>query len=128
MRTLLCLVFATGVAHAQSASCGTQVAAPVSTRIVNVAATANLQAVLDAALPGDELVLPAGAVYKGSFTLPKKIGTAWITLRSSQVASLPPGVRVKPAQAALMPRIVGVTQGDAAIVTEPGAHHYRFVG
>jgi hypothetical protein len=104
------------------------IAQPASTRVVNLSATANLQAALNAAQPGDELVLPAGAIYKGSFTLPKKIGNAWITIRSSQVASLPPGVRVKPAQAALMPRIVGVTQGDAAIVTEPGAHHYRFVG
>ena len=69
-----------------------------------------------------------GTGNRGSFVLPKKIGTAFITVRSAQLAALPPGVRVKPAQVVYMPRIIGLTQGEAAIVTEPGAHHYRFVG
>src|SRR4051812_46297879 len=42
----------------------------------------DLQALIDAAKPGDTIVLPAGSVYTGNFTLPKKTGDAVITITS----------------------------------------------
>ena len=47
-----------------------------------VPAGANLQAALDAALPGDVLELDAGATFTGNYTLPVKNGTAPITVRT----------------------------------------------
>src|SRR5687768_11729114 len=67
-----------------------------------VAAGGNLQAALDAAQPGDEVVLEAGATFTGNFKLPKKPTGPVITVRTS--ATLP-ARRVTPADAALMPKI-----------------------
>jgi hypothetical protein len=87
-----------------------------------------LQAALDLAQPGDTLVLEAGVEYKGNFILPKKVGTAVITITGSRMSELPAtGQRVTPANSAAMPRIVSAS-GAAAIATAPGAHHYRIVG
>jgi hypothetical protein len=41
----------------------------------------NLEAALDAARPDDTIVLQAGATYVGPFTLPRKEGRGWITVR-----------------------------------------------
>ncbi|MFI5229884.1 MAG: Ig-like domain-containing protein, partial [Gemmatimonadales bacterium] len=57
-----------------------------SLRTVPVPAGSDFQAALDAAQPGDELVLDAGATYTGNFVLPAKAGasaTAWVTIRSA---------------------------------------------
>ena len=44
---------------------------------------------------GDTIVLNAGTVYEGTFTLPNKTtGSGYITIRSSAHASLPPRVGV----------------------------------
>ena len=43
----------------------------------------NLQAAINAANPGDTITLAAGAVYAGSFVLPAKSGSSYITIRSS---------------------------------------------
>ena len=52
-------------------------------RTLTVPAGGDFQAMLDEAQPGDEIVLTAGARYKGPFTLPyKKAGSGWITIRS----------------------------------------------
>src|SRR5207248_2539768 len=46
---------------------------------------------------------------------------------SAPDASLPPsGKRVDPSYAGAMPKLVAAA--DAVIKTEPGAHHYRFMG
>ncbi|MFP5355186.1 MAG: Ig-like domain-containing protein, partial [Gemmatimonadota bacterium] len=70
----------------------------------------NLQTVLNQAQRGDEIVLPAGVTFKGTFILPAKTGTAangWILIRSDRQSSLPPrGTRVTPAYASLMPKIM----------------------
>jgi hypothetical protein len=55
--------------------------------ITIVASGADLQAALNAARPGDVLVLQAGARYVGTFKLPANTGGAVITIRSS--ATLP---------------------------------------
>jgi len=87
-----------------------------------------LQVVINAAQPGDVIVLTAGVTYTGNFTLPNQSGSGWIYIVSSALASLPaPGTRVTPAVAAFMPKIV-TSNLMPAILTAQGAHHYRFVG
>ena len=54
-----------------------------SGRTVDVAAGSDLQAALDAAMPGDTLVLPAGSTFTGHFVLREKAGDACITIRTS---------------------------------------------
>ena len=99
-----------------------------SGRTVSVAAGASLQAAIDAAQPGDTLMLAAGAEF-APITLPNKVGDAWIVIRSAAPdASLPAeGTRVTPAYAPMLPRIV-VTGAVPAVQTASGAHHYRFIG
>jgi hypothetical protein len=88
----------------------------------------NLQSALDAAKPGDEIVLQAGAVFTGSFSLPNKSGAGWVVVRTSALDRLPPpGTRVTPAHAPAMAAIVG-SRTQPALHTRAGAHHFRFVG
>ena len=94
---------------------------------INVPAGGDLQAALDRAQPGDEVVLEAGATFVGNFVLPFKAGDGFITVRSSRLAELPEGRRVTPADAARMARIA--TPGAAAAVLAPlGSHHWRLLG
>ncbi|MEO6528285.1 MAG: Ig-like domain-containing protein [Gemmatimonadaceae bacterium] len=102
---------------------------PTATRQVRLAATANLQAAIDAAVPGDELLLAPGATYTGNFTLPNKgTSTAWIVIRTD--GTLPaPGTRMTPSLAVPMAKIISSSPfNESLIVTALGAHHYRFVG
>ena len=71
---------------------------PLFGATLTVNAGGNLQAAIDAAQPGDTIVLQAGATFTGPFTLPVKNGTAYITIRSSTADSqLPPaGTRITP--------------------------------
>jgi len=101
---------------------------PTSTGgIITVPPGGDLQSAIDAALPGDTIVLAAGAVYRGSFILRVKSGSSPITIRSSAAdATLPgDGVRVTPANAGQLAMVQGGVAGGAAFVTDPGAHHYR---
>jgi hypothetical protein len=94
---------------------------------VNVPAAGDFQQALVNAQPGDTIVLEAGATYTGNFTLPLKSGDSWITILSSQLASLPAaGRRVTPLDSGSMPRLV--CSDCPVLQTAPGAHHYRFVG
>jgi len=92
----------------------------------------NFQAALNTAVPGDIIVLQAGASYKGPFTLPAKDAGNWITIQSSEVGSLPLGMRVGPSQAGAMPRVFvpGVNNGlsGSVVATVAGAQGYRFIG
>lgn len=96
--------------------------------VTAVNAGANLQTAIDAASPGDVLVLQAGATFTGNFTLPTKAGSTYIYLISSALAALPVGVRVSPAQAGSMPKIVSANTSPALVPVGAGAHHYRFAG
>jgi len=81
------------------------------------------------AQPGDTLVLEAGATFEGPITLPLKSGAEYITIRSSAENVLPAaGIRVTPANAGAMPKIISLGRGEPALKTSPGAHHFRFVG
>jgi len=88
----------------------------------------DLQAALDAAQPGDTILLQAGATFTGNFVLPVKNGSGEITLRSLAAdAQLPgPGVRMTPNYAALLPKIRSTSNG-AALATAPGASHWRLM-
>ena len=86
----------------------------------------SLQAAIDAALPGDTIVLEAGATFTGNFVLPNKLGTDWITIRGWAHHLLPEG-RVSAADATWMPKIVTPNVGPA-IRADFGAHNYRIEG
>lgn len=88
----------------------------------------DLQAALNSAAPGDELVLPAGGVWRGNFTLPAKQGTGWVTVRSAALDKLPrEGNRVSPADDSALPKIVSPND-KPALAAAPGAHGYRLIG
>jgi hypothetical protein len=97
-------------------------------RTIRVPAHGDLQEALDAASPGDVIALEEGATYEGSFRLPRKQGSGWIVITgtSSDARIPPPGQRVNPSHAPAMPKLVA--SSGSVIVTEPAAHHYRFVG
>jgi hypothetical protein len=87
-------------------------AASAATRTVN--AGGDLQAALNAAQPGDEIVLQAGARFTGSFALPAKPDGPVIIIRSSATVPLR---RVGPADASLMPTIASPTVEPALSAT-----------
>ena len=105
---------------------------PSPARQVRVAAGANLQAAIDAAQPGDELLLAPGATYVGSFLLRNKgSSTAWITIRTdvSDAAIGSPGTRMTPTRAASANLAKILTPDNMpAIATELLAHHWRLTG
>lgn len=103
---------------------------PPAGNTITVNAGGDLQAALDAAQPGDTIVLAASATFTGNFVLPNKSGDQWIYVQTSAYSSLPPpGSRVSPANAAIMPNIVSPNT-DPAISTPAltPSHHFRFVG
>lgn len=101
-------------------------ASPAFAEVRAVRAGEDLQAALNAAQPGDELRLAAGATFSGNFVLPVKPGSSTITIRTDLPdASLPaPNQRVTPATAAPFAKIVSPNSA-AALRTAPGAHHWR---
>ena len=103
---------------------------PPTGQIIAVPAGGDVQAALNSANPGDIITLAAGATFTGPFVLPNKPGAGWIYVRSSAPDSaLPsPGVRVDPSYAPQMPKLVVGAVYRGAIVTVPGAHHFRFIG
>ena len=93
---------------------------------INVPAGGDLQAAINAAKPGDTILLEAGAEYVGNFVLPAKTGDTYILIRSSTPDSLlpGPGERITPAHA---PALARIRSGNtvSALLTEPGAHHWH---
>lgn len=100
---------------------------PPAGAVINVHAGDDLQAALDRAAPGDQVVLQAGASFTGNFVLPKKAGTGTIVVRSSGTGALAEGVRAGPGDAAQMARIVSPSF-DGAIDAAPGARGWRLIG
>jgi hypothetical protein len=90
-----------------------------------VPAGGDLQAALNAAEPGDEIILTAGGIYTGNFVLPVKPLSTFITVRSSRCGELPLGVRVNPSQSGLMAQVV--TPNVMPVISAPvWSHHWRF--
>lgn len=93
---------------------------------LTVNAGGDLQAAIDAAQPGDTILIAAGAVFTGNYTLPAKGGGAYITIRSAASdASLPAaGARIDPSFAAALPKIRS-TQNGPAFRTVGAASYWR---
>jgi hypothetical protein len=95
---------------------------------IMVSAGGDFQAAINAAKPGDTILLQAGATFTGNFVLPLKSGssTSYITIRSSASDGALPasGSRMTPAYAAQLPKIKS-SNTMPALITAAGAHHYR---
>ena len=117
-------ILSSGVSFIASIAC----ASAVQAATITVNAGGNLQSALDAARPGDTIVLQAGAVFTGDFTLPAKGGADYITIRSSAPdGSLPPaGSRITPSSAPLLAKIRSTSAGPA-FRTAAGASYWRFL-
>jgi len=83
----------------------------------------DFQAALNAAKPGDEIVLEAGARFVGNFSLPVKPAGAVITIRSS--AALP-NRRLTTGDASLLPKIASPTVEPALVAF--GTSNWRLDG
>jgi hypothetical protein len=92
---------------------------------IYVAAGGDLQRALNAAQPGDTVLVEANAEFVGNFVLPVKTGDAWITLRSATPDGELPleGTRIQPADATRLARLRS-PNSSAALRTAPGAHHW----
>ncbi|HET7219108.1 MAG TPA: hypothetical protein VFJ02_13720 [Vicinamibacterales bacterium] len=98
-----------------------------SEQVIDVAAGGSLQQALNSVQPGGTIRLAAGAAYVGTFTLPAKGGTSYITI-TTRDASLPPaGTRITPAYKPGLATIRSSTT-SSALVTASGASYYRIVG
>lgn len=102
-------------------------AAATGATSITVKAGGDLQRALDAARPGDEIVLEAGSAFVGNFVLPIKAGDSFVTVRSSRAGELAEGRRVTPADAARMARVATPNSGPA-FLAPPNSHHWRLVG
>jgi hypothetical protein len=105
---------------------------PVTGATIVVHAGDNLQAALNSAQRGDQIVIDAGATFTGNFILPAKSGTSangWITIRTSNVAGLPPaGTRLQPAtHGAALAKIVSPNV-NAALATALSSSGWRLIG
>ena len=104
------------------------IATPGRAATTTVPSGGNLQAALNAAQPGDTILLQAGATWTGNYILPVKSGTGVITIRSSASDSVLPaaGVRVSPADASHLARIRSTANG-AALKTSGAASNWRLM-
>ncbi|MEW5918900.1 MAG: hypothetical protein AB1762_21030, partial [Gemmatimonadota bacterium] len=101
-------------------------------RTITVRQGDNLQRALNDARRGDEVVIEAGAEFRGNFVLPAKPGDAtdgWITVRTAAMNAITPqGTRIDPTNHAMhMPKLV-TTNDRAALATEEQASGWRIVG
>ncbi|HEV8216455.1 MAG TPA: Ig-like domain-containing protein [Gemmatimonadaceae bacterium] len=102
---------------------------PSAGRTLRVAAGGSLQAALDSAVPGDRILVAAGARFNGNFVIRPKTGgiaNGWITVQSD--GTIPgEGVRAGPTSAAAFPKLVSTTVLPALSTAGPAAR-WRFIG
>lgn len=91
-----------------------------------VPAGGDLQAALNAAQPGDTILLARGATFTGNFRLPVKGDGGYITIRTDAPASLlpAPGVRTSPDYAPVLAKLRSGNTAPA-LATVDGSHHWR---
>jgi hypothetical protein len=79
----------------------------------------DFQKALDAAVPGNRIVLTAGETFTGNFRLPpKNEGGEPIVIESSQMDKLPQaGTRIQAAHAVFMPKLVALSNEDPVLQT-----------
>jgi hypothetical protein len=118
----------------RAAMTGAMIALPLApaaaqSATIPVNAGESLQAALDRAQPGQTLALQAGATFEGNFVLPRKTGTAYITIRTSTADAQLPGAegRIGLEHEPLLPTL-RAPNAMPALRTAPGAHHYRIMG
>ena len=114
---------------AAACAAGMMLAAQVAqAATISVAAGGNLQAALNAAQPGDIILLQPGAVFQGKFTLPLKSNpeNLFITVRSAAADDALPadGVRMTPAYASVLPKLKSADNAQVLYVP-PGASYWR---
>jgi hypothetical protein len=93
---------------------------------ISVPQGADLQAALNAARPGDTILLDPGAVYVGNFELPMHGGTTYVTLRTGGADTLlpPAGTRITPNHATYLAKLRS-PNGMPALATKAGAAFWR---
>lgn len=94
--------------------------------IRRVSAGQSIQAAVDAASPGDVILLAPGAIYEQAVTLRKKTGTGWITIRTD-AAPTERGKRVSLADTVRFARIRAPGANQPTISTETAAAGYWLV-
>ncbi len=113
---------------ARAAAVALTALAPVSAgaETISVPEGGNLQAAINAARPGDTILLAAGATYVGNFQLPVHGGTTYVTIRTGGAdALLPPtGARISPAHAPYLAKLRSPNTLPA-LRTAPGAAFWR---
>jgi hypothetical protein len=98
-----------------------------SSQIIDVPAGGNLQQAINAAQPGATIRLTPGATYVGSFTLPAKNGSSFITITTRDAQLPADGTRIDPSY---KPRLATIRSPTviSAITTAAAASYYRIVG
>jgi hypothetical protein len=126
MPVVLSRVARAGRAYSSALLIAAAAASPAGAATHTVPAGGDLQAALNAASPGDVILLAPGATYTGNFKLPVKHGERYIVVRSGASArDLPPaGTRTSPGFADALPKLQSPSSAPA-LATEPGAHHWR---
>jgi hypothetical protein len=125
--SLVLLMAGAGIAFMQRAR-RVELITPGNGSVIQLDRNGDLQRALNQARPGATIVLEAGAVYKGPFTLPVKSGNEFITIQSSRLSELPEGVRVSRSQSDLFAKLQSAENGSPIVRTQAGAHHYKFAG
>ena len=101
---------------------------PSSTRTIRVSAgdAAGLQAALNAAVGGDEVVLPDGSTFVGTFHLPSHAGGGTVVLRSATIP-VNAHTRITPSQSGGLATL-RTTSVAPALIADDGARGWRVVG
>jgi hypothetical protein len=96
--------------------------------------SSNFQTLLNNAVRGDIILIPAGVTLTGPFTIKDKPGTDWIYIcaETLDLATFPKaeGVRVTTDDVASMPTLRVTTAGASAVIVTEGSfsNFYRLVG
>ncbi|HEX7333420.1 MAG TPA: hypothetical protein VF290_18090 [Pyrinomonadaceae bacterium] len=92
----------------------------------------DLQSAINAAQPGDRIVLEAGCTYSCSCVLPVKSGTEFITIESSRYAEIPIrgffSRQPTPEVSQMMAKVRPFHSTEPSFKTAPGAHYYKLLG